>query len=504
MEKYVIKKGDNLWTIAKNNKIDLDTLLDDNNLTAKSLIVPGQQIILKKDPILKEYDYDETQTKLKDINNLPNNEAKIMAYQTQFRPDEKYILEDKTTGKMFVYKGNTKISEYKVGHGKANTDYLTVTKTDNKGRLLDNEGNMSTPAGVFKISGRGNYHNLPSYTRQIPDKVDKKGDPYNIPSSIHFSKTIKKESNGCSRLDTKCLEDLAKQNIRKGTTNYILPENKETGEFYATSQGMAFRSNLPVNKLQGYSPKTLSKINVTEVEGKSDYSKKFLKALVDNKENLAKDLNLTNDEYDKLVKTSYGLLAQESNYGDNSGIRGMLGQAVDSAKIKTNTGNPSVGGTQIKITNLPAAIREKYKLSKQSIHESAESSAIATISKLAHSYKNEMPASKKKNAEDIDLGLRILHQYGQKGTNQSDTDDFLDSLDVFNWYDSDNEKNKKRGSIFNRFLNNDYSAKDDGYYQKMKKAQENLKIKMSLKKGGVINNILPKLTVIAIDTINNK
>lgn len=45
---YKVKSGDNLWTIAKKHKITLATLLDYNNLTAKSKIKPGQTLIVKE------------------------------------------------------------------------------------------------------------------------------------------------------------------------------------------------------------------------------------------------------------------------------------------------------------------------------------------------------------------------------------------------------------------------------------------------------------------------
>jgi LysM repeat protein len=45
---YEIKKGDSLWKIAKDNKVDLDTLIENNNLKSDSLILPGQKLILNK------------------------------------------------------------------------------------------------------------------------------------------------------------------------------------------------------------------------------------------------------------------------------------------------------------------------------------------------------------------------------------------------------------------------------------------------------------------------
>ena len=43
---YVVKKGDNPFTIAKNNNTSLERLLRINNLSKRSTIYPGQTLYL--------------------------------------------------------------------------------------------------------------------------------------------------------------------------------------------------------------------------------------------------------------------------------------------------------------------------------------------------------------------------------------------------------------------------------------------------------------------------
>lgn len=46
IREYIVKEGDNLWKIAKNFNLSLETLLWANNLTSKSTIKPGQKLII--------------------------------------------------------------------------------------------------------------------------------------------------------------------------------------------------------------------------------------------------------------------------------------------------------------------------------------------------------------------------------------------------------------------------------------------------------------------------
>lgn len=67
-KKYIVKKGDNLYSIARNNNIDYDILVKLNGLKEGEYIYPNQEIII---PINNTYITKE-QDKIKDILNKLN------------------------------------------------------------------------------------------------------------------------------------------------------------------------------------------------------------------------------------------------------------------------------------------------------------------------------------------------------------------------------------------------------------------------------------------------
>ncbi|MBP3460898.1 MAG: LysM peptidoglycan-binding domain-containing protein [Bacilli bacterium] len=67
-KKYIVKKGDNLYSIARNNNIDYDVLVKLNGLKEGEYIYPNQEIII---PINNTYITKE-QDKIKDILNKLN------------------------------------------------------------------------------------------------------------------------------------------------------------------------------------------------------------------------------------------------------------------------------------------------------------------------------------------------------------------------------------------------------------------------------------------------
>jgi LysM repeat protein len=62
-KKYIVKPGDNMYTIARENNIDLDSLLSLNGLNKNDYIYPNQEIII---PINRTYVTKENDT-IKDI-----------------------------------------------------------------------------------------------------------------------------------------------------------------------------------------------------------------------------------------------------------------------------------------------------------------------------------------------------------------------------------------------------------------------------------------------------
>ena len=72
--KYIVKQGDNMYAIAKNNNIDLDTLLSINGLNKNDYIYPNQEILI---PNNRTYITKENDTVNDIINKLNINLDKI-------------------------------------------------------------------------------------------------------------------------------------------------------------------------------------------------------------------------------------------------------------------------------------------------------------------------------------------------------------------------------------------------------------------------------------------
>ena len=78
---YIVKPGDNMYAIARNNNIDLDTLLKYNGLNKDDYIYPNQEILI---PNRNTYITKDKDT-VKDLMNLNINMDKL---------DNLYLKED--------------------------------------------------------------------------------------------------------------------------------------------------------------------------------------------------------------------------------------------------------------------------------------------------------------------------------------------------------------------------------------------------------------------------
>ena len=78
--------------------------------------------------------------------------------------NKNYAIVDKANHTIEVYSPNHELLyiSKNINTGASGNDYNTITKTDSQGRLLNMQGNNSTPAGITTISGIGTYHGYPS------------------------------------------------------------------------------------------------------------------------------------------------------------------------------------------------------------------------------------------------------------------------------------------------------------------------------------------------------
>lgn len=453
MAQYTIKPGDNLSKISKELGVSIKELQLENKIKNPDIIIAGKTLNYTPG---NQGSWPYNIEQLKELNKLPDKE-KIITYNSQVNPNKIFVVEDKASHKVYVYKGSKLIKTYNSVSGKNKGDDLTVTYTDKAGNIISGKGNMSTPAGVFSISGKGNYHGVPSFTRRIPEKTikTKTGEivPFEVPSSIHvrnvpLSPQARNTSNGCTGLSGNCMADLS-QYIDKGTPYYILPEDQKN-RFELRGSGLAFISGDP-SKLPSYIPNKMREVNIiTNIPGKSSKPKnapvlqasifpqpgnkitqvvdkikaatgealneakatfgadpkaasKYDVVYSSKKKELMKELGINTDTYDQLARLSLGILGQESGYG-KPGLRGTFGLVRDQVAMALHK-NPSVGVSQIRLTNVAPEIRKKYNINSTKDLLDTEKSAIAALALLADIKKFNLPTIKKKypNYSDEEL-----------------------------------------------------------------------------------------------------
>ena len=429
-KKYIVKKGDSLWKIAKENNIELDELIR-LNPTKQNMIHPNDILRLEPDKITKEINIrDERQRE----NRLSLQD--ITAIQG-YRHDNNYIIIDKKNRQFSIYDkdNNLLYSTSNFATGKSGEDYNTITYADKNGNIINNKGNNSTPAGITEISGKGIYHGYPSFTRA---RTNSNGSKENIASSLHYGiiGEKRKASNGCVRIDGKTLCDIEPY-VSVGTRIYTLPE-KEGSRFslkggrlnfiadnpYGNDKGdKRFWDDYNVNIDKSYSPLKL-KWKKTGNKDYDDNRKSYAQAIVNNKRELQKRFNLTSDEYNNLAELALGIAEQESKFGtaDRYKLKSYVPDfALDLSKYVTrgHAGARSRGYTQIKIKGDNTGLQEIYKalnINEDNINN-ADKSAIATIARLAYMYNNEVKGRNFKTAKGNDLNPYHALMYKWLGKN---------------------------------------------------------------------------------------
>ena len=429
-KKYIVKKGDSLWKIAKENNIELDELIR-LNPTKQNMIHPNDILRLEPDKITKEINIrDERQRE----NRLSLQD--ITAIQG-YRHDNNYVIIDKKNRQFSIYDkdNNLLYSTSNFATGESGEDYNTITYADKNGNIINKKGNNSTPAGITEISGKGIYHGYPSFTRS---RTNSNGSKENIASSLHYGiiGEKRKASNGCVRIDGKTLCDIEPY-VSVGTRIYTLPE-KEGSRFslkggklnfiadnpYGNDKGdKRFWDDYNVNIDKSYSPLKL-KWKKTGNKDYDDNRKSYAQAIVNNKRELQRRFNLTSDEYNNLAELALGIAEQESKFGtaDRYKLKSYVPDfALDLSKYVTrgHAGARSRGYTQIKIKGDNTGLQKIYEdlnINEDNINN-ADKSAIATIARLAYMYNTEVKGRNFKTAERNDLNPYHALMYKWLGKN---------------------------------------------------------------------------------------
>ena len=410
LDTHSVVQGETLSSIANKYGTTVQDLVVTNKLKDPNTILVGQKLKvpkpLKYQPQIRDF------SQIKEIEKGINSKSDldiINYYHRNNADDQYYLVDDKLNNRLSVYLNGNLVKSYNAIHGKnKHLDDMTVTYVDEKGNIKNLAGNLSTPAGVYFTTRGGDYHGAPSFLRRTKEQVQS-NNPRGIPSSIH-ARTIYEgaNTNGCTGLSCTDLKDLEKYIQTPNIKTYILPSDSRN-RFFLRNGELQFKSH-DISKTPSYNTivtKPIEKIkwgtdNLSDTN--IDIIKSFATSLITNKSSLQKDLGINNDSYNELALYALGILGVESGYGnENSGVGNFI-RAARKALFKNNSSpdykskyytygiqgdNNSIGLTQIRfkyLSDREKKLFEKYGITKQSLVDSPEKAAIATMIKLGQSF----------------------------------------------------------------------------------------------------------------------
>lgn len=248
-EMYTVSKGDTLWSIAKRLGLSLDDIVSWNrDIPDINKIQIGDKIKVS-DPSLsiekEDHDLMDIISREAEINKMSDEDIiKSVGHKSN------YAIVDKKNKKLTVYSpsGDILYSTNNIGVGASGDDYNTYTKTTKDKKLIAGAGNMSTPAGITRVSGIGEYHGQKSFQRARFDPKTGKWD-HDISSSMHHEASAGRGSNGCIRLLGNTGNELYNF-IKKGDFIYTLPE-KEGSRFVVREGSLNYIADNPYGEDSG-------------------------------------------------------------------------------------------------------------------------------------------------------------------------------------------------------------------------------------------------------------
>lgn len=519
-EMYTVSKGDTLWSIAKRLGLSLDDIVSWNrDIPDINKIQIGDKIKVS-DPSLsiekEDHDLMDIISREAEINKMSDEDIiKSVDHKSN------YAIVDKKNKKLTVYSpsGDILYSTNNIGVGASGDDYNTYTKTTKDKKLIAGAGNMSTPAGITRVSGIGEYHGQKSFQRARFDPKTGKWD-HDISSSMHHEASAGRGSNGCIRLLGNTGNELYNF-IKKGDFIYTLPE-KEGSRFVVREGSLNYIADNPYGEDSGekrlwddynvhinkdfrplnisvknsdISPDILPKWIYNAYDSKNGVNssnaflgvisaidniakmdklgniKEYSDAISYNKERIMSEFDIDSYTYDRMAMLAMGIAEQETKFGVSAryiGKQAIGDQGVDIAKrfrslLNGNGWNDrsynSKGITQIKIegdNDETKKIYNKFGIDKENILK-PYNSGIATMLRLASIYKNEVVGRgfKDNKGNDIDKFDALLYKWMGKG----------------------------------RLLNNGKASPDDNdYINNVKKYIGNFDFKVKYKDGGPIGD----------------
>lgn len=456
---YIVKRGDSPIGIARKHGISLNDLYRLNPGIKGKTIYPDD--VLKTAP-----DTRKEAVNLKDRWALEEeaNKTNLGAIQAAYHTGN-YMVIDKAGQNISIFDKDNNIlfSTNRMSSGRGMGDYNTITYTkivgyDKKGNpireIIDGAGNMSTPAGITKITDQVTYKNVPAFYRKRYNKATGRWE--NVASSVHKgSYDIPYKTNGCVRVNgldliemanyvgvdtpvyTLPTDDKSRFTVREGRLNYTAddPIGKNTGkkEFWDDYNTYVEKDYRPVRITS--SKWTAGAAPVHRRETFSGYGsglhddvlynnnkRTYMNTLMSTKEYVQKRFDLSSYEYNRLALLACALAEQETKYGiaPNFKKKMLPDFAIKGFKIlahwkKTNTWETpnldvSKGLTQIKLEedrrnneNLVKFYDEVGVDEDAMKFGDARSSALATIGRLAEIYSSEVRGRKFKGVEGKDV-----------------------------------------------------------------------------------------------------
>ncbi len=407
LNRYTIKSGDTLGKLATKYNTSVTQLAKLNNIQDVNKINVNQELILpdsyrEEKPLKDEawYSVDDIQKNNDKVNQL-TDENIIINSQLLNNPNQAYVVIDKKTQRLKLYRGDEVDLDFEVLTGANDGDAQTVTNVidynkdgittaaDKRGGKYKTDwmaGNRSTGAGIYTINqsaptSENRYQNAPSFNLLNESGIQ-------VGTSIHGTPGFRNKffddgnlennsaSNGC--INGKCsdLQALYNMNLPTGTPVFILPEDE--GNSFQQVDGKAVMrmssknrkdyleyTDLRGDKQEGqggnYSTSTLSykpirakldkKLFEEKVYSTFDFNddeefnnttKPFINALEKNKKEIMQAAQIPGDVYNQIAKIAFGIYGTESNFGDTHSGTGNLLRAANKYFDRQGSSSPDV------------------------------------------------------------------------------------------------------------------------------------------------------------------
>jgi len=370
--------------------------------------------------------HDEKHENIIKLNSLPQKDL-IVGYHKRYQDTQctYYTIIDKRQSKLTVFFQDGRIAfENEVLVGREKGDERTLYRDYQK-----RETNDKTGAGVYNLGHAKNENLFDHYSQfegnyltltSSSDKTVISG-LHQISNATPQRKTFLNNNDPLDNRATSGGISLSQSNMKKYMDQYyqadcpfyVLPE-QDKAAFRVVGDQLIFETKGKVNK-DDYILKLAGKekgkpiiISLDDQRYINDYTSEYMLALQENKLEIMKHLNISNDEYNELVKVAFGILGTETDfaesrlykfketrfgqmlisdvkkYGNTAGGVKFLGTAGGLRYVLgQDDNNNSRGPTQIK--DAGSYTPKQFDVSASELNQ-PRNAAIATMFVLANKY----------------------------------------------------------------------------------------------------------------------